>query len=90
MAIESLSHALKIIYDYEINQGNVVERVDEPAGTLCPLAIVFKKRLYFIGSNEEKQLVKSIAFWMCSDPHYPMQSGYRDETSAHVICGPLN
>ena len=87
--MSKLGKELKLIYDYEINKGNLIEQIDEPAGTSCPLAITFKKKLFFIGSNEENDLTPNITFWESRDPHYPLQSGYKDSVSNYVICGPL-
>jgi len=83
----NLCSELKDIYDYEIAHGNEVERIDAPAGTDCPLCIVFKLKLKFIAS--QKKLDETVLYWECNDPYYPSQAGYSEQRTKQVICGPM-
>src|SRR5438034_997583 len=42
----TLSRDLQQIFDLELAEGNEVARIDEPAGTTCPYAIIFKNPLH--------------------------------------------
>lgn len=83
-----LANTLQPIVDLELQLGNEIKRVDEPAGTECPLGIVFKKPLHI---REAKQLglSESVYTWESSDPHYERERGFACKISKHVISGPL-
>ena len=84
----TLSDDLLPIYDLEIALGNKVARIDEPAGTTCPLAIVFRDPLHFDLVSTKLQLMQSVHRWRNDDPHYPLEAGYSSSISRHAIAGP--
>ncbi len=55
---------LKQIYTIELSLGNEVKHIDEPAGTSCPLAIIFKDMLHFEQLKEQITLSDNIEFWV--------------------------
>lgn len=88
--MSKLSQDLLPIYQLELERGNEVERVDEPAGTNCPYAVVFKKPLHKAEIEEMLDLSPSVKYWESRDPHYSKEAGYRSETTRHAIAGPIN
>lgn len=86
--MKNLTSELQKIYDIEIQLGNEVKRVDEPAGTHCPLAVVFKKPLHFSEINSKIALSADIERWSSSDPHYPRESGFYCKKTRQAIAGP--
>lgn len=86
--IPDLSDNLRPIFDYEIRRGNSVERIDRPAGTNCPLAVIFSKPLDIQGFTRTYGLPPSVSTWSNRDKHYPMEDGYLCEKTRHVLAGP--
>ena len=84
----SLSDDLLPIYHLELQLGNQVVRVDSPAGTLCPLAVIFRDPLHFEEIGRRLPIAASIARWTSSDPHYPLESGFSSTISNQAITGP--
>ncbi len=86
--LRSLSDALRPIYDIELRLGNRVVRVDDRAWTACVLAVVFEQPLHRQEIEAELELPASVVFWDCTDPHYPLESGYYCERAQHSVAGP--
>jgi hypothetical protein len=84
-----LSPALKPIYDLELTLGNEVERVDEPAGSECPYAVIFTHPLHFDEIEQGLVLPRSVVRKESRDPHYPIEGGYKCESTQHVVAGPI-
>src|ERR1700730_15021851 len=84
-----LSPALEPIYDLELAQGNEVDRVDEPAGSECPYAVIFKYPLHFDVIEQRLVLPRSVVRRESRDQHYPIEAGYKCETTEHVVAGPI-
>ena len=87
--IPDLSDALKKIYDYEIARGNEVERIDRPAGSDCPLAVIFRSPLDISGFVSIYGLPSGVKTWENRDRHYPLEKGYVCEGTRHALAGPL-
>ncbi|MEZ6046259.1 MAG: hypothetical protein R3C11_11960 [Planctomycetaceae bacterium] len=83
-----LSASLKPIYELELSLGNLVARVDEPAGSKCPYSVVFAKPLHR-SDIQKLDLPESVQYWECHDPHYEINGGYQCELSQHCVEGPL-
>lgn len=86
--ITDLSDKLRPIYEYEIGRGNRVERVDRPAGSKCPLAIIFALPLDIQGFVRAHGLPNGVKTWSNRDQHYPLEDGYLCEETKHAIAGP--
>ncbi len=84
-----LSKYLQPIYDLIIASGNKVERIDEPAGTKCPLAIIFKNKINKEVIEQKLKLLPNVQYWENKDSHYPLEAGYSCKVTGHVIAGPL-
>jgi len=84
-----LSQNLTPIYEIELRLGNVVQSIDEPAGSKCPLALNFLHQLHIAEIRDQIALPASVEYWENRDSHYPMQNGYRCNVTGHVISGPL-
>lgn len=87
--LKYLSSTLKPIVDFELSIGNEIERIDRPAGTRCPLAVVFKKPLDFRGFEELNGKPKGIDRWENRDRHYDVESGYVCEKTRQAIAAPI-
>ena len=83
-----LSPSLQPIVDLELIKGNKVLRIDEPAGSRCPYAIVFKFPLHFQEIKESLTLSSSVEEWENKDPHYPIERGFFCNETEHSITGP--
>ncbi len=84
-----LSRDLAPIYNLELRMGNEVARVDEPAGSECPFAIIFQNALHKTEIERDLQLPASVRYWECRDAHYPIEAGYSSDVSKHAVAGPL-
>lgn len=87
---EKLSPDLRALYEEAIATGNFVFRVDEPAGTLCPLAIVFGKPLIRLADGTPRALPAGVQWWENHDSHYEIEAGWQSEKSRHILTGPLS
>lgn len=88
-ALNYLSRHLRAIVEYELGIGNEIERIDRPAGTKCPLAIIFKKPLSFNGFLETNKLPEGVERWESRDRHYDQESGYVCTKTRQAIAGPI-
>ena len=88
--VPSLSNNLRPLFEREIELGNRVLRIDEPAGTKCPLAVVFANPLHFgeLGSLAEG-LGSAVRKWENRDLHYPIEAGFVCHETNQVLAGPL-
>jgi hypothetical protein len=89
-AMLKLSQDLLPLYQLELNRGNEVKRVDEPAGTECPYGVIFKEPLHKQEIESELCLVESVKYWESRDWHYEEQAQYYSEKTRHAIAGPIN
>jgi hypothetical protein len=87
--VPGLSERLRSIVEYELARGNSIVRVDKPAGTRCPLAVVFAKPLDITGFKGGAALPPGIDTWENRDRHYPLETGYVCERTRHAISGPI-
>jgi len=87
--LKYLSSALKPMVDYELSVGNEIERIDRPAGTRCPLAVVFKKPLDFKGFEDKNGKPRGVEKWENRDRHYDLEAGYVCERTRQAIAGPI-
>ena len=78
------------IYGHGLNNGNCVSRIDQPAGTKCPLAVIFQNPLQIDKINKLIVSHTNLEFWENTDPHYPFESGYYCKTTQYVIAGPVS
>lgn len=84
-----LSKDLIPIYNLELDRGNEIARIDEPAGSKCPYAMIFKRPLHKNEIESELDLPKSIRYWECHDAHYEKEAGYVSDETRHIVAGPL-
>lgn len=87
--IPDLSDRLQVILDFEIARGNRVVRIDKPAGSNCPLAIIFSEPLGMQEYTRKHGLPEGVRTWENKDRHYPLEAGYFCEKTHHAIAGPL-
>lgn len=83
-----LSPSLQPIVDLELKKGNKVFRIDKPAGSKCPYAIIFKFPLHFQEIKESLTLSSVVEEWENKDPHYPLERGFFCNETQHSIAGP--
>ena len=82
---ESLAGALA----FELARGNSVERVDRPAGSRCPLAVIMARPLDIVGYTAAHGLPTGVDTWENRDSHYPLERGYVCGRTRHAISGPI-
>jgi len=85
-----LSKNLRPIYEYELQSGNSVVSVDEPAYTDCPLEVVFRDPLHFDDISRYLSLPDAVEKWENRDTHYPLQAGFYCNETKHSLAGPLD
>lgn len=88
--VPELSALLQPILDYEVRRGNRVVRVDKPAGSNCPLAVIFSSQLDIQGYLREHKLSGGVRTWENKDEHYPLEAGYFCESTHHAVAGPMH
>ena len=81
---------LRGVYEYEITHGNMVLRIDEPAGTECPYAVIFAEPLKIWGTPDTGNIPKVVEYWESRDPHYARESGFVCTQHRHAIAGPTS
>lgn len=84
-----LCPSLQPILALELQLGNEIARVDEPAGTECPFAIILRLPIHRTEIESSLRLGSDVEFWECTDRHYPQEAGYFSTVSRHSIAGPL-
>jgi hypothetical protein len=84
-----LSADLRPIFDLEIARGNEVSHIEEPAGSTCPYAVIFKQPLAKSQILAELKLPPHVRFWESRDPHYSIEAGFYSDVSQHSIAGPI-
>jgi len=88
-AVPDLSENLRRAFEHELARGNTVARVDRPAGTRCPLAVVFAQPLDIVWFKASEPLTTAVKIWENHDSHYPMEAGYICDTTRHAMSGPV-
>jgi hypothetical protein len=86
---EKLSANLQPIYDLEIRLGNAVVGIGEPAGSDCPLAIMFQRPLHRAEIESTLSLSPAVKWWENHDSHYSIEGGYQCAETRHTVAGPL-
>jgi len=86
--MKTISEELKQIIELELKLGNLIERIDEPAGSQCPKAIIFKNKLH-LDKIRRLKLSADIKFWENHDAHYPLECGFNSTSTKETIVGPL-
>ena len=87
--VSGLSPNLRGILDFELSRGNSIARVDKPAGSRCPFAVILSKPLDVSGFEKKGALPPEVRIWENRDAHYPLEKGYVCERTRHAIAGPL-
>jgi hypothetical protein len=87
-AASDLSAALLPMLQFELARGNRIERVDQPAGTDCPLAVILAHPLDIEGYQRQQALPAQVKTWENRDRHYPLEAGYLCERTRHALAGP--
>lgn len=83
-----LSENLKAIVEYELSVGNEIRRIDRPAGTKCPMAVVFMRPLKFAEFLENNELPTDVERWENKDRHYDLEAGYICRKTNQAIAAP--
>jgi hypothetical protein len=84
-----LTPSLQAVYDLELSLGNLLDRIEEPAGDRCPLAVIFKRPLHKAAIESTLALPSIVEWWESRDPHYSIEGGYVCNETRHAISGPL-
>ena len=88
--IPDLAESLQGIVAFELSRGNSIIRVDRPAGTRCPLAVIFARPVDINGFRAQGALPSGVETWVNRDAHYPLESGYVCDRTRHAIAGPIH
>lgn len=87
--IADLSDRLRPIVDFEIARGNNIRRIERPAGSNCPLAVIFALPLDIQGFRSKGGLPEDVRIWENRDTHDALEAGYFCEHTHHAVAGPL-
>lgn len=87
--VEGLSTQLEGVLEFEVKRGNQIERIDRPAGSTCPLAVILKQSLDVAGFVSANGMPAGVRTWENRDRHYPLEKGFVCEKTKHAIAGPL-
>jgi hypothetical protein len=88
--VPGLSEALRGVVEYELGQGNNIVRIDTPAVSRCPFAVIFAKPLDFGGFQSSRGLPGGVKIWENYDRHYDIEAGYVCERTRHIVAGPIS
>ena len=88
---DELCEHLRPVVELELKLGNTIKRVDAPAGTRCPLAVVFVKPLHRSEIDRGVAPAEPVIWHESSDPHYEIggTAGYFCEEVRHFVYGPV-
>jgi hypothetical protein len=87
--IPDLAKSLQGALDFELARGNTVVRIDRPAGSRCPLAVILARPLAIALFKASNGLPDGVGTWENRDSHYPLEAGYICERTRHALAGPL-
>jgi hypothetical protein len=87
----AISGDIRTIVEYELAHGNEITRIDQPAGTKCPLAVILRFPFRIRNSGIDGAIPLTVAWWEYEDPHYPADwsSGFKSIESSHAVAAPL-
>ncbi|HSN90727.1 MAG TPA: hypothetical protein VLS93_05830 [Anaeromyxobacteraceae bacterium] len=88
---DDLCDHLRPVVELELRLGNMVKRVDAPAGSRCPLAVMFLDTLHRTEIERALRPSAPIGWLENSDPHYDLAgtAGYVCEEDRHFVYGPV-
>lgn len=84
-----LCKELLSIFNFELQFGNTIERIDRKKWDNADLVIVFQKPLFYEQSELHLRLSEKITFTQFSVPHYSAESTYYVKECRQAISGPL-
>ena len=87
-SITDLAESLRGVLAFELARGNTIVRVDRPAGSNCPLAVILARPLDVAGFKADHGLPADVDTWVNRDSHYPLEAGYFCERTHHALAGP--
>ena len=89
MVREKISTHLQPIYDLELSLGNSVVQIEEPAGSTCPLAIIFKNPLHRAEIESKVRIPPSVHWLESRDEHYSRdgEGAYKCDETGHAMIG---
>ena len=87
--VPDLSDNLRGVLAFELARGNAIARVDRPAGSRCPLAVILARPLDIAGFKAANGLPSGVGTWENRDSHYPIEAGYLCERTRHALAGPI-
>jgi hypothetical protein len=79
---------LREIYDFEIKNGNKIDRIDRLAWDKIDLRIVFAFPLNIDKQSENFQVSRHIFRYVNKDCHYPLETSYTAKDYRQSIAGP--
>ena len=87
--IPDLAESLDGLLGFELARGNTVVRVDRPAGSRCPLAVILARPLDIAQFKASNRLPDGVETWENRDSHYLLEAGYICKRTRHAQAGPL-
>ena len=86
-----ISDDIRAIVEYELDNGNEIVRVDQPAGTKCPVAVILKFPFRIRKSRADGVVSATVSWWEYEDAHYPADwsCGFKSVKSSHAVAAPL-
>ncbi len=87
-SLDSVCEHLREACRLELANGNTILRIDIPAGSKCPLAIVFCDTLKIWGTPATGEFDPCVRYWESKDPHYEIEAGFICDIHRHVMSAP--